>query len=467
MCAITGVVDTSGELFAGGMATEALFAMQHRGAEATGIVGWQEDGEPIDVKGLGRVRDVLNPDAIVNVVGGMALGHNKYSTFGDPNRHWQPVVDKPINFAFAHNGNLPATDKLRRHLNIGNVNDRPMNDSEMMAAAIAQQLRLGKSLPNAVQESYPYFKGAFSCVASDGEVTVAFRDRKGIRPLAIGQFEDGFMVSSETCGLDIVNVPYLREVEPGEMVIFAGDQMESVKMDEGEEKLDIFEFVYFARGDSLLYGKRVKLVRKQSGVILAEEHPLTEYGDNALVIPIPDTSVPAALGYAKTLGLDFDQDIEKNHFVGRTFMAPSQRGKQLRRKHSLIPEPVRGRDVIFVDDSVVRGNTAPAVVNQAREAGAKSVSLVVASPPVRFPDHYGIDTRKQKELPASRMTIEALRDKLGVDYLGFLSLDGLVRATGVDYDRFNLSCFNGKYPIGIGKENKSKIKRPKDMTGVE
>lgn len=400
----------------------------------------------------------------------MTIGFNRYPTSGAPDKHPGPFKDNAIGFAMAHNGNLPLTDRLDKFLERYNISTGQYNDSEKMGLTVAQFLRQGQELPDAIDMAFHYFRGSYSCVAMHDGMVVAFRDPKGIRPLALGSFDGGIAVASETCGLDIIDANYDREVEPGEMVIITKDGVESKRFaDSDEEKLDMFEFVYFARQDSVLYGQRLNEVRRRFGQQLAKEHPpATDDQANVLVVPIPDTSIPAAEAYAQALGLEERSAIIKNRFIGRTFMADNDRlrNRQLRRKHSIIDEDVRGRDIVFIDDSIVRGNTMPRLVRLATEVGAKSVSVLIASSPVRFPDFYGIDTPEQSELMAANLTVEQMRQKIGCKYLGFLSLDGMVSATGIDYEKFNLSCFNGEYPIGIGAL-KAQIKKPISMEFAE
>jgi amidophosphoribosyltransferase len=322
------------------------------------------------------------------------------------------------------------------------------------------------------------FKGAFSCVGMYDNTLFAFRDPFGIRPLALGYFHDSWAISSETCGLDIINAKYDREVKPGEMVIIdEHGKLESKQLAEGMDKLDIFEFVYFARHDSKLYGTTVNEVRRRFGRELALQHgALHDNGENVVVVPVPDTSIPEAEGYAESLGLTNKQAIIKNRFIGRTFMQPTDeaRKKQLRRKHNIISDPVRGKDVVLIDDSIVRLNTIPNLVQRMKSIGAKTVSVLIGSPPVRFPDYYGIDTPNQSELAAANMTIEEMRKSMGQDrygednckYLGFLSLERMIKATGMPADMFNLSCFTGEYPIDIGRR-KQEIKPPVSMEYVD
>lgn len=468
-CAVAAIVSNNSEIQASTLGHEVLFALQHRGTEASGMVSMTEGHQMHTHRENGMVPDVYNARAIAKLAGTAIIGHNRYSTNGSKHDHPQPFVDPAIGFAFAHNGNLPITDRLEDHLQADSIKTSQVNDSEMMGLAIAQNIRSGDDLPDAIRRAYPLFRGAFSCVSMHDGVVVAFRDRMGIRPLALGSFDGGYVVSSETCGLDIIDAKYEREVLPGEMTIITPGGIESEQITEGEAKLDMFEFVYFARHDSLLYGQRVNEVRRKFGEQLAAQHPpITDNLDNIVVLPVPDTSVPAAEGYAETLGLTQRAGIIKNRYIGRTFMQPTphMRDTQLKRKHNIIPEVVTGKDVVIIDDSIVRLNTMPRLVRQAYLLGAKSVAVLIASPPVRFPDYYGIDTPKQSELAAANLRVKEIGQHIGCDYLGYLSMANMLLATGLTANDFNLSCFTGDYPIGIGRR-KLEISAPISMEYAE
>ncbi|GAC1391876.1 MAG: amidophosphoribosyltransferase [Candidatus Saccharimonadales bacterium] len=473
-CAVVGIVTPQNDIDAAAAAYESLFAMQHRGSEASGIVSESPEG-PLNVhREQGMVVDVYNEESMLRLTGSIAIGHNRYSTAGAKNAHAQPVVDEAIGLALSMNGNLPSTTKLETFLSRHGIRNGMAIDTEMAGYALAQHIRSGLDLPDAIEKTYPLLTGAFSCVAlHDGNV-VAFRDPYGIRPLAIGELDGGgFAVTSETCGLDIIDSRYVREVNPGEMVIITKDGLESRQIVEGERKLDMFEFVYFARHDSRLYGQSVNEVRRRFGQQLAKEHPpLHDNAENIVVVPVPDTSIPAAEGYADSLGLTRSQAIIKNRYIGRTFMQPtnSDRHKHLRRKHNMIKEAVDGKDVVIIDDSIVRLNTMPRLVDLAYASGALSVSVLIASAPVRFPDYYGIDTPNQSELAAANLTIQEMKNRMGSDkkaqHLGYLSVQGMVSAIGLPETMFNLSCFTGEYPIDIG-ERKKDIYMPVSMSSVE
>lgn len=446
---------------------EILRSLQHRGQEASGVVsfasneiGVKEHREP------GLVRDVYNDDEkIANLVGNIAIGHNRYSTSGDRNLHKQPVIDESIGFGFAHNGNLPNTLALESGLQKHNVITSRLNDSEMMARTLATKIREGNNLPEAIQNSFADFQGAFSCVTLHDNMIVAFRDSYGIRPLALGDMNQGsWAVSSETCGLDDIESNYIRDIKPGEMVILSPNKPpEAIQISEGQDKLDIFEFVYFAHPTSTLYGERVGEVRRRFGQELADEHG-SNIANNALVVPVPETSIQAAEGLAKNLDLDHEMSISKKPFMGRTFITPeqAQRSRQIELKYSIIPESLQDRDIVLVDDSIVRLNTIPALVERVRHAGAKTVSVLIASPPVRYPDFYGIDTPRQSELAGAYLTTEQMRKKINAEYLGFLSLSRMIRATNNPIEKFNLSCFTGDYPIPIGNHANTLVKPVSD-----
>lgn len=481
-CAVGGVLFANDEINdASAHLYEVMFALQHRGDEASGMAT-MHPGQPLaHHRDLGMVKDVYDEDAMRQLTGSIAVGHGKYTTSGrndeQKRRHVQPVIDESLGMALSHNGNIPDTTKLDNFLTKHNLLYRHRNDSEKMGHSVAQFMRGGQDFPTAIESAYPLFDGAFSCVGMHDDMLVAFRDPKGIRPLALGHFDKNRVVSSETCGLDILNAKYDREIKPGELVIMTNDgKIESRQLAEGTEKLDIFEYVYFARHDSELYGQSVNEVRRRFGQKLAEEHgALHEDTDNVVVVPVPDTSVPIAEGYAESQGLRLKQAIIKNRYIGRTFMQPTpdMRERQLRRKHNIISEPIKGRDVILIDDSIVRLNTIPNLVQRAYAIGAKSVSVLIGSPPVRFPDFYGIDTPSQDELAAANMTTEQMRNSMHgptgerCKYLGFQSIQGMVEATGLPAEMFNLSCFNGEYPIDIGPRNKANIRKPVSMEYAE
>lgn len=453
-CAVVGVSTVESSTDAAHITYQALFALQHRGVEGSGIVT-EGDGTKLRVvRKAGMVRDVFQDEDIRALEGKTAVGHNRYSTNGGKFDHLQPVINPEINFSFAHNGNIPDPVELEKYLQSRRYKTVQYNDSELFGNTIASKLHGGRTIDEAVAEATGLAVGAYSCVVSHEGVVAGFRDPYGIRPLELGRFDNGMMLASETCALDTVGATHIRSVEPGELVILKDGELISSRIIQSERpSLDIFELVYFARHDSYLYGERVNEVRRRFGYELAAAHPSRSGAHNSIVVPIPDTSTPAAEGYAEALGLQHSQAVIKNRYVGRTFMQPNQQARRssLQLKHTMISERIKGKDVHFIDDSIVRGNTMPRLVELARTMGARSVSVLVASPPVRFPDFYGVDTPSQNELMAAQLTVEEMRKKIDCDYLGFLSVSAMVRATNHNADEFNLAAFTGDYPVSIGR----------------
>lgn len=454
-CAVAGVsVDGSGN-DAAQIAYQSLFALQHRGVEGSGIVA--TDGGPLNtIRKPGMVRDVFSEDDIRSLQGSIAIGHNRYSTSGGRNAHLQPVVNPAIGFGLAHNGNFPDTLEMERYLRKRGYIVEQYNDSELFGNTLASKLHGGRDFEQSLREASEFAIGAYACVATHGGLLAGFRDPHGIRPLEIGQFEGGLLLASETCALDTVGAEHVRSVSPGELVLIEnGKLVHSTRFADPTEHTDAFELVYFARHDSVMRDRRVDAVRRRFGLELAHAHAPANYSpDTTLVTAVPDTSVPAAEAYAKALGLPYESAIIKNRYIGRTFMQPTQTARQnsLRLKHTMIPELVVGKDIVMIDDSIVRGNTLPRLIALARELGAKSVSVLIASPPIRFPDFYGVDTPSQNELMAANMSIEQMRRTIGADYLGFLSVSAMVRAIDLPRDTLNLAAFTGEYPVSIGNQ---------------
>lgn len=453
-CAVVGVSLDTNTAEAAHIAYQALFALQHRGVEGSGIATITPDRLLEDVRGLGMVRDVFRVQELRKLTGGVATGHNRYSTSGSKIGHTQPVTSPEIAYALSHNGNFPITDELELYLEKRGYKSHQYNDSGLFGKAISSKLHGGRNIAEAVREIAQLQTGAYSCTGVYDDMMFAFRDPHGIRPLDLGSFEGGIVAASETCALDTIGASHLRPIAPGELVIAQhGNIVHSEQFADVDPKLDIFELVYFSRHDSYLYGERVNEVRRRFGYELAQMHPSKSGAYNSIVVPIPDTSVPAAEGYAEALGISHTQAVIKNRYVGRTFMQPDQESRRstLRLKHTMISERVAGKDVHFIDDSIVRGNTMPNLVRTAKAMGAKSVSVLIASPPVRFPDFYGVDTPSQRELLAANLTVAEMRRWIDCDYLGFLSISAMVRATRNHAEQFNLAAFNGEYPIEIGR----------------
>ena len=427
-----------------------LYALQHRGQESSGIA--TSDGMKLySHVGMGLVSQVFDEKAIDNLPGFIAMGHNRYSTTGGSRiEHAQPfLVDAGAigQIALAHNGNLPSSTALINFLAARGIAAEAASDSRLMAEAIAAVVREGKTLSQAIAEVYPHMTGAFSLLVQSRDEIVALRDECGMRPLSIGKLNGGYVFSSETCAFAPIGAEHIGDVEPGEMVVINAAGMQRQQLAEPNPKLDIFEFVYFSRPDSELLGKSVYQVRKNFGRELAVEVPI----DADVVIPVPETSVPAAIGYSQARGIPFEMGLTKNRYIHRTFIQPEQHIREQGVKAKLTPqrEVIKGRRVAVLDDSIVRGTTSRQIVAMLFEAGAREVHFLVSSPPVIFPDFYGIDTPKQEDLLAATRSIAEMREYLGATSLHFLSYRGMIKATGLPEDRFSTSFFTGEYPIDI------------------
>lgn len=451
-CAIVGIyaegVDVARHAFFG------LFALQHRGQEASGIT--TSDGSNLYThKGAGLVSGVYTEESIKKLQGHIAIGHNRYSTSGGGALdHAQPVINEENNFSLAHNGNLPSVKALQEFLQSKNVLKSDRSDSELVADAISICLKEGMGLEESVKQIFPLMTGAFSIVMMVKDTLVAIRDSFGMRPMALGKLGNGFVVASETCAIKTIGAEFVREVDPGEMLIINKDGLKSVKLADATPKHDIFEFVYFARPDSVLCGKSVYEVRKNSGITLAEE--FTKSAD--IVVPVPDTAMPVAIGFSQKSGIPLELGLIKNRYVHRTFIEPTQESREHSVALKLIPMPevLSGKRVVVIDDSIVRGTTSRKLVENLFKAGAKEVHFLISSPPVRFPDFYGIDTPKQSDLIASHKTVEEIREYLGATSLHYLTLDGLIKSIGLPKENLCTSFFTGEYPIDI-LERKSEV----------
>jgi amidophosphoribosyltransferase len=445
-CGVFGVYGKG--LDAARLAYFGIYALQHRGQESAGIVS--SDGTRLRArKGMGLVAQVFDEENITNLHGDIAVAHNRYSTAGGSKpEHIQPMFGGKNSFALAHNGNIPSTTALWNYLRMcDDVSEA--SDSRIVVDAISAAMKKGAILEDAIMEVYPFITGAFSIIVMGHDKLIAMRDRCGIRPLCIGTLAQGFVFSSETAALQTVGATYLRDVEPGEMVIIDKKGLRSIRLAPADPKFDVFEFVYFSRPDSNLLGKSVYEVRKNFGRELAREKKIKA----DVVIPVPETAVPIALGYAQASGIPFELGLSKNRYIHRTFIQPEQHLREQGVKKKLIPIPsvVAGKRVIVVDDSIVRGTTSRQIVKMLFEAGAKEVHFLVSSPPVKFPDFYGIDTPRQDHLVAALKSEKETCQYLGATSLQYLSLKGLISAIGVPEDELNTSCFTGRYPIDIGE----------------
>lgn len=455
-CAVVGVYVKDNP--AARLVCTALWALQHRGQEATGIS--TSDGKTLRTnKGPGLVVTVHTEEALENLPGSLAIGHNRYSTFGSPFSHFQPVISSKDTYglAVAHNGNLPRVTKLQEFLSTHAKKSEKyledLNDSELIHDAIEYYMEQGETIENAITKAFPLFTGAFSLVILTKDKVIGLRDKHGIRPFSIGKIDDkGYMIASETCAIDSVGGIFLRDIKPGEMVVIDSKGLHSYQLAEGKGTLDIFELVYFARPDSFMLGKNINEVRREMGRQLAREQKI----EADVVVPVPNSAIPAALGYAEESGIKFDHGLLKNSYIHRTFINPSHLLRQRDVQLKLIPmrEILKGKRVIVIDDSIVRGTTSKKLVSMIRKAGAKEVHLLSASPMVKYPDFYGIATPTQEELIASHMSVAQICEFVGADTVQYLSYKGLIKATGLAESTFCTSCFTGKYPIDIGDHAK-------------
>ncbi len=429
-----------------------LHALQHRGQESAGIA--VADGHTMTlVKDLGLVPQVFKESDLATLDGYVGIGHTRYSTTGT-STSWenaQPMLSSvdSTTIALAHNGNLVNTVELRDRLKDRGIKFRSTTDSEVLATLVNYFTPQHHSIRAAIAEAMALIEGAYSVVMMTEQALYAFRDPYGVRPLALGRLDGiGWVVSSETCGLDIIGADYVREIAPGELIKISDAGVESTQaVPARRPSLCIFEFVYFARPDSVLYDCSLHQAREKMGAAISASTPV----EADLVIGVPDTGIPGAVGYARASGIPYGEGLVKNRYVGRTFISPSQTIRQqgIRLKLNPLRHTLAGRRVVVVDDSIVRGNTTRKLVALLRDAGATEVHMRITSPPVKWPCFYGIDTDTQEQLIASSRTVEQIREHIGADSLGYLSVEDMVAATGRAADEYCLACFTGDYPVDI------------------
>jgi amidophosphoribosyltransferase len=429
-----------------------LLSLQHRGQESAGIAAVHET--IIDCrKGMGLVGDVFNPEIISRLKGSAAVGHVRYSTAGSSViENAQPFVSrfKLGSIAVAHNGTLTNADVVRELLEDAGIGFISSSDSEVIVNLIAKNYR--KGLEKALTDTIKFIKGSYALAVLTSDALVGARDPNGIRPLCLGKLAGGWILASESCAVDAVGGEFVRDIEPGEVIIINNNEVLSFIFSEKTRRaVCSFEYVYFARPDSIIdkvdvYGSRI-----QAGEILGRESAVSA----DLVIGVPDSGVPAAIGYGRSTGTPFGLGIVKSKYVGRTFIAPDQavREKAVSVKHNVIHREVRGKRVVIIDDSIVRGTTSRRLVSILRRAGAKEVHIRVCSPPVRFPCYFGIDTPHRKDLISNGNSVTELCKSLGADSLAFISVEGLLESLDADEDRtYCLGCFTGEYPIPVSGE---------------
>ena len=462
-----------------------MYALQHRGQESAGMA--VSDGEEVTVvKDMGLVSHVFDDRTVAPLTGHLSIGHTRYSTTGSSTwRNAQPVYRGVghTQFALGHNGNLVNTGELAE--DAGMLPGTVASDSDLVAELVAMELErlelahvdgpdagpatAGVTLDVALATILPSLKGAYSLVFMDEHRVIGVRDPNGFRPLCLGRLDSGgWVLASESPALDVVGAHFVREVEPGEMVVIDADGVRSERpfpVERIDPKLCVFEFVYFARPDTRLYGRSVHFARVRQGELLAEQAPV----EADMVMGVPESGLPAAEGYARASGIPYGQGLVKNRYIGRTFIAPSQEMRALgvRMKLNPLRENLLGKRVVVVDDSIVRGTTQKAVVQMLREAGAVEVHLRIMSPPYRWPCFYGMDTGTKSELLAANMTVDEIRDYLNADSLAYINLDRLVDATGARNAGFCDACLTGLYPVDVPIGLRKSVLEKNDMPSGE
>ncbi len=442
-----GIVGIWGHPEAANLAYLALYALQHRGQESAGVVS--SDGSSLWVhKGMGLVSDVFNQEVLARLKGSGAIGHVRYSTSGASHfRNAQPFVvgHRGGGLAIAHNGNLVNAHLLRAELEKRGSLFQSTMDTEVIVHLLASSSR--SSLRERLVEALSQVKGSYSLVLLTEKGLLAARDPHGFRPLVMGIKQGALVVASETCALDLIEAKLIREVEPGEILEFDAQGLRGHKAFRAEKHQCVFELIYFARPDSQVFSRNVYQVRKAMGRVLAREHPV----EADMVVPIPDSGVPAAIGYSQESGIPFELGLVRNHYVGRTFIEPREQIRHFGVKVKL--NPVRGfmegKRVVLVDDSIVRGTTSRKLVNLVRQAGAAQVHVRISSPPTIGPCYYGIDTPTRQELIAACRPLEEVSEFIGADSLGYLSLEGIAEAVEARPGEFCMACFTDDYPVDV------------------
>ena len=442
MCSVIGVFNLPE---AAKYAYFGLFSLQHRGQEAAGIAS--SDGERIHIaKGRGLVTQVFDEKKLSKLMGNSAVGHTRYSTAGEDSvLDAQPIFARYDlgQIAVVHNGNLTNAKVVRKELIREGAIFQTFMDTENIIHLIARSQK--EHLYDRIIEALHKIEGAYSMVLLSRKKMFAMRDPHGFRPLVMGRLGSGWVVASETCAFDLIGAEYVRDIRPGELVVFEeGEEPRSIQVFKPTPNKCIFEYIYFARPDSDIFGKNVYKLRKAMGRELAKEYPV----EADMVIPVPDSGVAAAIGYSEESGIPFELGIIRNHYVGRTFIEPTQEIRDLKVKMKLNPikEVIRGKRLIVIDDSIVRGTTSRKIVSILKEFGAKEVHMRISAPPTTGPCYYGVDTPTKEELISSRMSVEETKEYIGADTLAYLSISGLLRSVGNDLS-YCMACFDGNYPL--------------------
>jgi len=449
-CGVFGVY-ANNPIDVASMTYYGLYALQHRGQESAGIA--VADGEKIDIhKGLGLITEAFKQDDLEKLKGHIAIGHVRYSTAGGKGiENAQPILatSKMGPIAMAHNGTLVNADVIKELLEDGGQIFHTSTDSEVISCLIARSAK--KGFAKAVVDAMSAIRGSFALTIMSKDKLIGARDPHGIRPLCLGKIDEGYVLASESCALDAIGAELVRDIEPGEIVIIDAEGVHSYRYSENTQcQTCAFEYIYFARPDSRIDGLEVHTTRVKAGEQLFKEHPIKA----DLVIAVPDSGIPAAIGYAKASGIPYDTGFIKNRYVGRTFISPSQEIRERAVAVKLNPLKVNldGKSVILIDDSIVRGTTSKHLVESLRRAGVKEISFLIASPGVKYPCYFGIDTPYRSELIAANNTVEGIRDMIGADYLGYLSEEGVYKSCE-GKEGFCMGCFNGVYPVAAPVEN--------------
>ncbi|MGZ5482587.1 MAG: amidophosphoribosyltransferase [Pyrinomonadaceae bacterium] len=446
-----GVFGIYGHADAARLTYLGLYALQHRGQESCGIVT-SDGAQLITERAMGHVRDSFDEQRLDRLRGHNAIGHVRYSTAGEVSiRECQPfsVVCQHGPIAICHNGNLPFAGEDRKTLEKEGAIFSSTSDTEVVLHQVARSRAANfvEAIPEVLRET----EGAFSMLFLTPKELIAIRDSRGFRPLALGRLDDAWVVASETCAFDLIDAKYVRDVEPGEMIVINEEGLRSSHPLKPERhSMCVFEHVYFARPDSIIFGQSVNHSRHKMGQRLAIEQP----ADADIVVPVPDSGVAAAIGYAAESGLPFRLGLVRNHYVGRTFIEPKQsiRSFGVRIKLNPVRHLIENKRIVLIDDSIVRGTTSKKIVRMVREAGAKEIHVRISCPPTISPCYYGVDTPNKSELIAANYSIEGIRDFIEADSLGYLSLEGMLSSTGLNPDESCVACWNEKYPTRITRE---------------
>ncbi len=428
----------------------ALFALQHRGQESAGIA--TADGGRLQVYArMGLVSQVFSEDSLSQLSGDIAIGHNRYSTSGSSRiSNAQPIIvgSGSNTIAIAHNGNIINAQHLYEELSSQGYIFRTSSDTEVIANLILSSTE--KNWVDRIRHAMRRLQGAYSLAIMTNDSLFGVRDPFGVRPLCLGTINGGWVLASESCALDHIGADFVREIELGEIVSITENGVDSYREEVSRKGLCIFEYIYFARPDSVINGRLLHPARQAMGEGLAEEHPV----DADLVIGVPDSAIAAAMGYARRSNIPLGEGLLKNRYVGRTFIEPDQRIRDLgvKLKFNPLPQILAGQRLVVVDDSIVRGTTTPQVVKLLRKAGVKEVHMRICAPPIRYPCFFGVDMATRWELIAAQKSIPEIRDFIGADSLGYLSIDGLIKAIALPRDTFCLACFTGDYPIPVQLE---------------